>query len=253
MKYAEMFRFGAEALERAGELLDSRPSFGDGNSAVAGDLTDFIHERYPGAVVVERDWDDGFLEIEIRHEGREKDLYFNGRDEWLASTWEARLRDLPDGSLQMWHIYLVNAVLGLMNAFQSPAQSIAVGMLVPKEKLGQASGMDSFSSNLVTVIAPVLASALFAFGGLESVIALDLVSFLANFVVLLLFIRLPEAPKGAKAYGTKTGGAGKGAAHGGFAGMLEGFRFLRGHKVVTLRIGLDRFQILSGILSQDLV
>ena len=135
-----------------------------------------------------------------------------------------------DGSLQMQHIYLVNAMIGLMNAFQSPAQSIAVGMLVPKEKLGQASGMDSFSSNLVTVIAPVLASALFAFGGLECVIALDLVSFLVNFSVLLLFIRLPEAPKGAKAYGTKTGGAGKGAAHGGFAGMLEGFRFLRGQR-----------------------
>ena len=39
------------------------------------------------------------------------------------------------GSLQMYHIYLINAVIGLMNAFQSPAQSIAVGMLVPKEKL----------------------------------------------------------------------------------------------------------------------
>lgn len=81
-----------------------------------------------------------------------------------------------DGSLQMWHIYLVNMCVGLMNAFQSPAQSIAVGMLVPKEKLGQASGMDSFSANLVTVVAPVFASALFALGGLESVIALDLVS-----------------------------------------------------------------------------
>ena len=140
-----------------------------------------------------------------------------------------------DGSLQMQHIYLVNAMIGLMNAFQSPAQSIAVGMLVPKEKLGQASGMDSFSSNLVTVIAPVLASALFAFGGLECVIALDLVSFLVNFSVLLLFIRLPEAPKGAKAYGTKTGGAGKGAVHGGFAGMLEGFRFLRGQRGTAAR------------------
>ena len=161
-------------------------------------------------------------------------------------------------ALQMWHIYLVNAVLGLMNAFQSPAQSVAVGMLVPKEKLGQASGMDSFSSNLVTVIAPVLASSFFAFGGLESVIALDLVSFLANFVVLLLFIRLPEAPKGAtaadtkatgtKTPGTKAEGAGKGtakengtpgeneatekkeASRGAFAGMQEGFRFLLGKR-----------------------
>lgn len=141
------------------------------------------------------------------------------------------------GSLQMYHIYLINAVIGLMNAFQSPAQSIAVGMLVPKEKLGQASGMDSFSANLVTVAAPVLASSLFAFGGLESVIVLDLISFLVNFSVLLLFIRLPEAPTGVNAAGTKAGDAAKenGAAEekklrGTFAGMQEGFRFLHGRK-----------------------
>ena len=140
-----------------------------------------------------------------------------------------------DGSLQMWHIYLVNMCVGLMNAFQSPAQSIAVGMLVPKEKLGQASGMDSFSANLVTVFAPVFASALFAFGGLESVIALDLVSFLVNFSVLILFIRLPEAPTG-----VNVKDMGKGAAEEtpeeketpreAPVGVVEGFRFLREKK-----------------------
>ena len=142
-----------------------------------------------------------------------------------------------DGSLQMWHIYLVNAVIGLMNAFQSPAQSIAVGMLVPKEKLGQASGMDSFSANLVTVVAPVFASALFALGGLESVIALDLVSFLVNFSVLLLFIRLPEVPTGAKVTGMGEESAEKSGAleekeapRRALDGVVEGFRFLREKK-----------------------
>lgn len=98
--------------------------------------------------------------------------------------------------LEIWHIYLVNAVIGVMNSFQSPAQSVAVGLLVPKKRLSQASGMDSFSSNMVAVISPFLASSLFAFGGLKIVIAADLISFLFNALVLLFFIRIPEHPSG---------------------------------------------------------
>ena len=37
------------------------------------------------------------------------------------------------GRLDIRYIYVVNAVTGFMNAFQFPAQSVAVGMLVPKE------------------------------------------------------------------------------------------------------------------------
>lgn len=96
------------------------------------------------------------------------------------------------GNLRIWHIYMVNTVLGFMNSFQAPAQSIAVGILVPKDRLSQASGMDSFSQNLVAVFSPMLASALFSFGGLSLVIAVDLLSFVINFLVLLLFIRIPE-------------------------------------------------------------
>ena len=45
------------------------------------------------------------------------------------------------GQLQLWHIYVVNGVIGFMNAFQSPATSVAVGKLVPKEKIANVSGM----------------------------------------------------------------------------------------------------------------
>ena len=72
---------------------------------------------------------------------------------------------------------------------------------------------------------------------INAVIVLDLISFLVNFSVLLLFIRLPEAPTGVNAAGTKAGDAAKknGAAEekrlrGTFAGMQEGFRFLHGRK-----------------------
>ncbi|MCM1467681.1 MAG: MFS transporter, partial [Alistipes sp.] len=62
--------------------------------------------------------------------------------------------------LLAWHIYVVNFVIGFMNAFQNPASSVAMGMIVPEEKLAQVSGMNSFSGNLITVISPVLSASL---------------------------------------------------------------------------------------------
>lgn len=100
-----------------------------------------------------------------------------------------------NGRLEIWHIYLVNAVIGFMNSFQGPAQAVAIGIMVPKERLSQMSGMSSFSSNLVSVLSPVFASAIFAFGGLGMVIVLDLLTFVFNFLVLLLFIKIPEELK----------------------------------------------------------
>ena len=35
--------------------------------------------------------------------------------------------------LQIWHLYVINFLLSLMNAFQEPASFVAVSMLVPKE------------------------------------------------------------------------------------------------------------------------
>lgn len=96
------------------------------------------------------------------------------------------------GALRMYHIYAVNFVIGLMNSFQQPASAVAMGKLVPEEKIAQASGMNSFSSNLVMVLAPVFSASLFAFGGLWIVLLVDLMSFAVAFFVLLLLIRIPQ-------------------------------------------------------------
>ena len=48
-------------------------------------------------------------------------------------------------ALHIWNIYLVNFIIGIMNAFQGPASSVAIGKVVPKEKIAQVSGMNSFS------------------------------------------------------------------------------------------------------------
>ena len=55
-----------------------------------------LTEKYPDAVVVERDYDDGCIEIEIRHDGREKEVLFNFKEEWLYTTYDIRPDELPE-------------------------------------------------------------------------------------------------------------------------------------------------------------
>lgn len=96
------------------------------------------------------------------------------------------------GNLAVWHIFIVNGITGFMNAFQFPAETVAVGMLVPKEKYSQASGLNSFTSSLLTVVTPVMAASLSSFAGLKGVIVFDLATFLFAFSVLLFRIKIPE-------------------------------------------------------------
>ena len=128
------------------------------------------------------------------------------------------------GTLQIWNIYLVNFIIGFMNAFQGPASSVALGKIVPKDKLAQVSGMNSFSGNLVAVMSPVLAASLFAMGGLQLILAIDLLSFIFAFLVLLFVLRIPEdiSPQARK----------KSV----FAGCAEGFRYLKVNRAIFMII-----------------
>lgn len=77
---------------------EERPELGGGSQGgvpVETDVEAFIAKNYPGAVIVERDHDDGFLEITVRHDGLLKDVYFNGRYEWVRTQWETRSLPAP--------------------------------------------------------------------------------------------------------------------------------------------------------------
>jgi len=101
---------------------------------------------------------------------------------------------LQSGRLCIWHLYLLNALNGLMGAFQNPASAVAVTLLTPKEQYQRVGGLQSLSSSLVSILTPVFAAAVLSFGGLGAVIAFDLFSFGAAFLTLLFFISIPAAP-----------------------------------------------------------
>lgn len=127
-------------------------------------------------------------------------------------------------SLQIGHIYLVNLIIGLTGAFQEPASDVALGKVVPKEKLEQVSGMNSFSDNLVAVLSPVFAASLFACGGLKLILVIDLSSFLFAFLILLFVLKIPDdIPQKAEKKSV-------------FTGCKEGFQYLRQHNGIFLVI-----------------
>lgn len=102
---------------------------------------------------------------------------------------------LKTDTLAVWHLYILNALNGLMNSVQSPASDVAITLLTPEKHYQKTSGMRSFSNSLVSILTPVFAAAIVSFAGIEAVIAFDLITFAAAFSVLLFFIKIPEAPQ----------------------------------------------------------
>ena len=90
------------------------------------------------------------------------------------------------------HLYMLNAVTGLMNTVQQPASEVAMTLITPKKHYQKTSGLTYFSNSLVTILNPILATAVFAFAGMDGVILCDLATFVLAFVVLALFIKIPQ-------------------------------------------------------------
>ena len=95
-------------------------------------------------------------------------------------------------NLQIWHLYIINFLLSFMNAFQNPASYVATTLLVPKEHYVRVSGLNALSGSIVTILAPALGSALYAFADLKTVLLIDLATFAVAFVILLVFIKIPK-------------------------------------------------------------
>ncbi len=59
-------------------------------------VTDYINTNYPGAVIVDRDNDDGMLEVDIRHNNQIVELIFTTAGIWVETTIEFDDNYIPD-------------------------------------------------------------------------------------------------------------------------------------------------------------
>ena len=94
--------------------------------------------------------------------------------------------------LMVWHLYVLNAISGLMNTVQQPASEVAMTLITPNEHYQKTSGLRSLSRSLISILNPLIATALYSFVGLNGVIAVDMGSFAVAFVALLFFVSIPE-------------------------------------------------------------
>lgn len=120
------------------------------------------------------------------------------------------------GNLEIWHIYVVAVVAGSFQAFQFPAYSAAVTMILPKEHYARAEGMIGLAASLSGILGPLLGAALLGIVGFAGILFIDILTFcFAVSTLLLVAIPLPAA--------TEAGLAGRGSL---WQESLYGFRYI---------------------------
>jgi DHA3 family macrolide efflux protein-like MFS transporter len=101
------------------------------------------------------------------------------------------------GWLEIWHLYLAESMAGAFEAFQEPAFSASVSLLVPKESYTRANGLLGLGKSAARMFAPAIAGLLQSVFGLGPVMVADLVS-MGLAVSALLFVYIPAPPVSAE-------------------------------------------------------
>lgn len=99
---------------------------------------------------------------------------------------------LKTNKLEIWHIYCLNALNGLMNTIQQPAADVTISILTPKKHYQKVSGLRSFFNSLINIMTPVIATTLLALTNMQVIIAFDLLTFGVAFISLLCFVKIPK-------------------------------------------------------------
>ncbi len=116
-------------------------------------------------------------------------MIFSDTGAGLSSLFVAIM--LMTSHLEVWHVYLAMFFNAAFNAFQWPAYSAAISLLVPKQHLGRASGMTQASEAISGLITPALAGALFVSKGLGAILVIDVATYLVALGTLSA-VRFPQ-------------------------------------------------------------
>ncbi|MDF5707239.1 MAG: MFS transporter [Nostoc sp. S4] len=96
--------------------------------------------------------------------------------------------------LQIWHIYAGMSIISVCTAFQFPAYSATITLLVSKKHLGRASGMTNIGEASARLFAPALAGVMVLTIKVQGVLLIDFASYLFA-IVTLLIVQFPKPRK----------------------------------------------------------
>ncbi len=89
------------------------------------------------------------------------------------------------GAIQVWNVYLLAFLLGVVNALDTPARQSVVGELVPVEDLPNAVGLNSVSFQTARIVGPGVAGLLIMLVGIGWVFVLNALTFLGPLLMLM--------------------------------------------------------------------
>lgn len=95
------------------------------------------------------------------------------------------------GHAQIWHIFVIGTLRGVVMAFNMPTRQTIISDLVPRSDLANAIALNSATLNVTRVIGPALAGVLIASAGASTPFFLNGISFLAVLYTLHA-MKLPE-------------------------------------------------------------
>lgn len=98
------------------------------------------------------------------------------------------------GRLEIWHLYITGVISGLFGAFQFPAYSAAISLMIPKKQYARASGMISMANSGSGILAPILAGYLLSLMDISGILIIDLVT-LSIAIAFIFLVRIPEPEK----------------------------------------------------------
>lgn len=68
----------------------------DKSIALDNSVVEFIKNKYKGADIRHAEYDsNGLIEVEILHDSRLKDVYFNSAKKWVYTSWDLKLTEVP--------------------------------------------------------------------------------------------------------------------------------------------------------------
>jgi MFS family permease len=117
------------------------------------------------------------------------------------------------GTVQVWHIFVLAALLGVVNSFDIPARQSFLVDMVGKEDLMNAIALNSAMFNGARIIGPAIAGIMVASIGEGWCFFVNAVSYIA--VIAGLLMMRVEAPRKLAAHGPR------------LQHIVEGFRFVR--------------------------
>lgn len=94
--------------------------------------------------------------------------------------------------LQLWHLYLIAAILGIFSNIQSLTYTTIVPLIVPKPHHTRALSMGAIVRNGADILAPAFAGTLYASIGLLGITLIDLATF-AIAILTLFIVPIPSA------------------------------------------------------------